>query len=46
MKIYTLTNEYAVILINGEFIKADVEYVNNKPFVTINHESYFLNKLS
>jgi hypothetical protein len=47
MKIWTLTSERIVLLIDGKFVEAPVEYINNhEPIVTLENGTYFINKLA
>ena len=46
MKLWTLTEEYAVVMVDGEFIKADVQYFGNKKYIEINGGLYFTAQLA
>jgi hypothetical protein len=46
MKLWTLTNDYAEVIVNGELIKVDLEYIGTKQAITIDNKTYFVNKLN
>ena len=45
MKLWTLTNDYAEVIIDGQLIKAEIELIGNKKVITIYNKSFFVNKL-
>lgn len=47
IKLYSLTNEYAELIVNGDLIKADYTINGNGRYiVTIPSGSYFLDQLN
>jgi hypothetical protein len=45
MKLFTLTNEYAEVIKGDKLIKVPVEYIGNKPIITIDHQTYSISRL-
>jgi hypothetical protein len=45
MKLWTLTSHYAEVIKGDKLIKVPVEYIGNKPTITIDHETYLISRL-
>jgi hypothetical protein len=45
MTVWTVTEQYVEVIINGELIRAAVERAGNQKIVTINNGSYMVSKL-
>ena len=45
MKLFTLTNTYAEIIKGDKLIKVPVEYIRNRPHITIDNQFYSIDKL-
>lgn len=45
IKIFTHTEEYMVLFVNGELRKFDMEYHNNRKYVTIDGGLYWVSEM-
>jgi hypothetical protein len=45
MKLFTLTSHYAEVIKGDKLIKVPVEYIGNKPIITIDHQTYSISRL-
>jgi hypothetical protein len=46
MKLWTVTNDYVEVIIDGKLVKVTLEYSSNKQVFTIAGSTYFINQLS
>jgi hypothetical protein len=45
MKLFTLTSHYAEVIKGDKLIKVPVEYIGNKPVITIDDQTYSISRL-